>query len=133
MVHVLYKPSIDFESNILKSYDGIRINKSKAKSKTFYDIYIDYDFVYPTFMQKICQDFDIEPNVYLDSLKIMKIFVKERTLLKFHYKVLNTIVASGDNLFKWNIKDSEKCQFCIDTLLHCLWECPKLKDWLKNC
>ena len=65
----------------------------------------------------------------------MKIFVKERKLLSFHYKVLNNIVASGDNLFKWKIKDSEKCQFCNDkdTLLHCLWECPKSKDWLENC
>ena len=97
------RPRIDFESTILKSYDGIIIDISKAKSKTFYDIFIDYDFVYPTFMQKICEDFDIEPKVYLDSLKIMKIFVKERKLLTFHYKVLNNIVASGDDLFKWRL------------------------------
>ena len=74
---------------------------------------------------KICEDFDIEPSVYLFYV----------TLLTFHYKVLNDIVASGDNLFKWKIKDSEKCQYCNekDTLLHCLWECPKSKDWLENC
>ena len=48
---------------------------------------------------------------------------------------MNNIVSSGDNLFKWKINDSDKCQFCNDkdTLLHCLWECPKSKYWLENC
>ena len=84
--------------------------------------------------KKKCDDFDIEPNMYLDSLKSMKIVVKEQKLLIFHYKVLNNIVNSGDNLFKWKIKDSEKCQFCNnkDSLLHCLWECPKSKTGLKT-
>ena len=61
--------------------------------------------------KRICEDFDIEPNVYLDSLKIMKMFVKERKLLTFHYKVLINIIASGDNSFKWKIKNSDKRQF----------------------
>ena len=43
------RPRIDFES--AKSYDGIIIDISKAKSKTVYDVFIDYDFVYPKFIQ----------------------------------------------------------------------------------
>ena len=41
------KPSIDFESSTLKSYDGIKIDISKAESKQFYDILLII-FLYPT-------------------------------------------------------------------------------------
>ena len=117
------------------THDGIKIDIKKAKSRIYYDIFIEYDFEYPTYMNKLCTALNVEHEIYLESFPTTRKYVKETKLQVFQYKVLNNIIATNRNLFIWKIKENELCKFCgeTDTLLHCLWECSETQKWLQEC
>ena len=71
------KPTINLDSTIFTTYDGIKIDITKAKSKIYYDVYIEYDFEYPTYMTKMCNIISIEHNIYLNSFPTICRAVKE--------------------------------------------------------
>ena len=65
--------------------------------------------------------------------------VSEPYLQSFQYKVINRILNCNERLKKWNIKDSEKCDYCdnVDTIEHHLHTCEEsqkiwchLQKWL---
>jgi hypothetical protein len=48
----------------------------------------------------------------------------------FHFKMLHRILTTKENLFNWNIIDSDLCSFCeeeIETLCHIFVECEVTK------
>ena len=50
---------------------------------------------------------------------------------EFQYKVLNNFVATNYWLYKWKIKDSDKCTLCnseTETVCHLFWECSETQD-----
>jgi hypothetical protein len=59
---------------------------------------------------------------------------KEAKLQDVQFKLLHNIYPTNSNLFKWKIRDSDKCLKCNvkDDLRHCLFECQRAKDSFDN-
>ena len=64
---------------------------------------------------------------------------KEPYLQSFQYKILNRILNTNENLFKWKIHNSNECRLCgeIDGVEHHLFYCKdsklfwkRLKEWM---
>ena len=52
--------------------------------------------------------------------------------INFNFKITHRILAIGEKLKKWNIKDTDKCQTCgeTETIEHFLVQCPDtVKFW----
>ncbi len=50
----------------------------------------------------------------------------------FQYKYLNKIIATNDYLYKYNIVNSNLCDFCsmsLETNKHLFWECSKSQQF----
>ena len=57
------------------------------------------------------------------------------------YKIVHRILATNQNLLKWEIRTNESCDFCkeTDTIEHFIYECPKINplwssifNWIKS-
>ena len=94
-----FRPKIDFALPVMTTHDGIKINIKKAKSRIYYDIFIEYDFEHSTYMNKFCTVLTIDYDVYLESFPTARKHVKETKLQVFQYKLLNNIIATNQNLF----------------------------------
>ena len=64
--------------------------------------------------------------------------IRETYLQSFQYKVLNRILNCNDRLYKWKIKNNNKCDYCeeVDSIEHHLYYCTisnqfwkQLKSW----
>ena len=63
--------------------------------------------------------------------KFKLIKVQDNALIQFNYRFIYDILITPDNLFRWKIKESNKCPFCIEvgSLLHTFYYCPVLKSF----
>ncbi len=54
---------------------------------------------------------------------------------EFNYKMLNNILPTGDNLYKWKKVVKSNCIYCTEkehNLEHLLWGCPHLNNFWNN-
>ena len=68
---------------------------------------------------------------------------KSTKLIAFNFKFLHRRLSTNNFLKKIGLVNSEKCTFCqreTETLVHLLWECPKIQSfwislslWLQSC
>ena len=67
--------------------------------------------------------------------------IRETYLQSFQYKILNRILNCNDRLYKWKIKNNNKCDYCeeVDIIEHHLYYCTiskkfwnQLKSWMIN-
>ena len=57
---------------------------------------------------------------------------KEPYLQSFQYKILNRILNTNENLYKWKIQNSNECKLCGDSVEHRIFYCNKSKSfWTK--
>lgn len=72
-----------------------------------------------------------------------RMYLSEDTKTReFQYKFLNDILATNFWLYKWKIKETDRCTFCnveCETIQHLFWECIHVKElwnsiqhWYKN-
>ena len=90
---------------------------------------------YHAYYKKIHEGIGFEEycRLFEDLYKITKV----TALRNFQYKLLMMTVYTNSTLAKWQIKESDSCEFCSDpqTLKHLFWECnfvQTLYEYAKN-
>ena len=55
--------------------------------------------------------------------------------IEFQYKIIHNIVATNRNIYVWQLRDNDRCNYCekSDSLVHCLQKCKTTKQWLNQC
>ena len=55
-------------------------------------------------------------------------------IVEMNFKILQNIFPCGEKLFKWNIKQTDKCEACseIDTIWHYFYECSCLEAFWQH-
>jgi len=76
----------------------------------------------------------IEKYLYVETEKDwQQIYTRPRRLIQdvktqeFQYRFLHDILVNNHWLYKWKVKDSDKCRWCYEkteNLSHIFWECP---------
>ena len=69
---------------------------------------------------------------YIFERKIVK--EKETKLKEFNFKLLHGISSCKKNLYKWNIRNDDKCDVCNQqqSIQHLLWDCEYVRPlWEK--
>ena len=83
-------------------------------------------FKEPKSSKKWKNEFQVEPiQGSIAKYKINKQFEVKNA--EFHFKLLHKIVATNENLFKWQKTHSPNCIHCnnvLHTEKHLLWDCP---------
>ena len=74
--------------------------------------------------------------MFFQSLCLTKKSINEPALLSTQFKVIHNITNCNANLFKWKIKDSDKCTLCseneCDTIMHSLVNCNHSKNIIQT-
>lgn len=111
------------------------IDAKKAKSRVYYNLLLQNITKPPTATTNWVTILNTNNEQYLQSYGMHKQGIKNTKLLAFQYKLLNNILATNDNLYKWKCKPNPLCSYCDfdDTNIHCLWECNTTKNWLDQC
>ncbi len=97
-------------------------------SKYYYNESIKNDMV----LSKVTSRWENTFNLPFEEKNISKLFMEinvitlSTKLRSFLYSLLHQATMTNVQLFKWKIKDTDKCTFCnvqTETLLHLFWEC----------
>ena len=129
-----------FQSEILTNIVKNPKTMEKTVSKDIYKAIVSKKSKKPTSLDKW-----INAYPFLEGIDWGKVFLTgyscnlEPYLQSFQYKIINRLLNCNENLYKWKIKNSDKCFYCpeIDTIEHHLFECSKskklwqeLKSWM---
>ena len=68
-------------------------------------------------------------NVYINLHSIF-----DNRYKQFRYKLINNIIPTGENLFKWKIKNTDKCFICdrTDSIEHLFIHCKSVENYWKR-
>jgi hypothetical protein len=75
--------------------------------------------------------FSLQSCINWQLIYTMKIIsISDKTIAELNYKLLNNLVASNQNLYKWKIINNDKCELCNQqqTTKHMLFDCPHVTD-----
>lgn len=133
-LHNIVKVNDNKSIFLVKTFNNSIINLKKAKSRAFYDEYILLCSKEPTAVIKWIENVNTTEDEFYRSYPAVKRTCGETKLLDFHYKTLHGYLAVGTNLYKWKLRESDKCSHCSDrdTITHCLFSCPTTRAWLNE-
>ena len=59
--------------------------------------------------------------------------IKDNKIREFNFKLMHKIIPSQSNLFKWSLKNDDKCNLCLykGTIMHMLIKCENVKPLWK--
>ena len=104
-------------------------NWDGKRSKYFYLELIKKKAKCSKALRKLNMNFESNTNwSIIHANKIKKQF--EVRISDFNFKLLNNIVPTGNNLFKWKKANSANCIYCHNPnhdIKHLLWECPHIQ------
>ena len=133
------RPNINFNSDIFLLKDGNFLNIKKAKSKDFYQYFMNNKVEPPTSLSRWLQKFSVANEIVMNSMNLCRRSTKEPQLIAFQFKIIHNIVNCASNLKKWGIRDSNVCFYCKkrnididDTLVHALVDCQTTQEWLQS-
>lgn len=149
--HILdTKPIINVDRSIFEGPRDEKVDVKKAKSRIYYDMFLNTQFKIPTAVVKWEAELNVSYNYFKESITLTKLCTKDSYLKAFQFKLQNKILNCRKNLYKWQIADSPTCVLCnadaCDSDIHALVECEWFKtnlnaliremspnfDWLKN-
>ena len=113
----------------------IVINKLvKMKTTNIYSSFVNEQFIQP---QSICKWNNIFNNEEINWSDVWIKKVKNEKNKKYgqlNYKLLNNIVPTNMRLYKWKLKNSNKCHICdvIEDEQHMFFECERNNILLKK-
>ena len=131
----------------LNDLPSIKINNclkplSKCTNKHIYNKLLCTQIKPPTAIDKWINTFPfLETEEWSPIFKRTFYITKEPYLQSFQYKILNRILNTNENLYKWKIQNSSECKLCgeVDGVEHHLFYCNKsksfwtsLKNWMVN-
>ena len=126
-VDLSIKPTLNIQSTNFRLNSGKIIDINKAKSKNFYNEYIEFNLEPASALRKWRIEYSLDEGIFYQSLPLAKQCTKEPKLLAFQFKLIHNIVNCRSNLRKWNISDSDTCEFCLhdvpDNIIHALCQC----------
>lgn len=135
-IDLTVKREYNFSSTIVSVLSGRKLNLTKAKSKDYYNEFVELISEPPKSVNFWRINHDIDEDTYFNSLILTKRSTREPKLIAQQFKIVHNILNCNSNLFKWKISITDVCQFCdskaIDTTLHALYECPSTKKVLKD-
>ena len=125
-----------FPNKITITHGNNIYNAHGQNSNFFYKIMIDKISTRP-YMEKIWEKrFKITitttewSRIYLDRIHILPC----HKLKQFQYKLINNIIVSKEELFKWKRSHTNKCSLCgeMETVQHIYYYCANSKEiWAK--
>jgi predicted Zn-ribbon and HTH transcriptional regulator len=71
-------------------------------------------------------DLELTEEVWTTIYTLSNGLTRDTTILNLQFKITHRILACGYNLKIWKIKESNKCEFCnesIDTIEHFMIQC----------
>ena len=130
------KPTLNIQSTNFRLSSGKIIDINKAKSKDFYNEYIEFNLEPASALRKWRIEYSLDEDIFYQSLPLAKQCTKEPKLLAFQFKLIHNIVNCRSNLRKWNISDSDTCEFCShgvpDDIIHALCQCEYSTKFLTD-
>ncbi len=103
---------------------------SKRKCKYYYDQMVQQKCLINNCANKWSEK--LHSIISLETIYKNKLFSNfEVYITEFNFKLFNCILPTGNNLFKWNKKNSAGCIYCDEEKhdeRHLLYKCPHLKD-----
>ena len=77
---------------------------------------------------------DISEDVLYNSFRKLYATSTSTKIRSFQFRLLHRIMGNNKKLFKWGIKNNDKCDLCgkqEETYVHLFCECEKIKPfWL---
>ena len=81
-----------------------------------------------------CHDFQLDSDEIENCFTFAKLCTKNVFRQVFQYKINTYILPSNEYLKRYRVSDSDLCERCqieTDTIIHRLWECEKIVDFLE--
>ena len=126
------KPKIKINSSIFETIDQNKIDVRKSKSRIYYETLLTLKFEPPVALVRWREETTLNDQVFFNSFVYTKSCTKNTHLIVFNYKVINRIINTNSNLYKWKIKNEPFCNHCsenkIDDVMHSLVDC----NWTYN-
>ena len=130
-LNLLIKPAIDFQNTEHKLNSGRIVNIKNAKSKDFYDEFLEEKLEAPKSIQNWLLKYNLSEERFYESLPLAKKCTKEPKLLAIQFKITHNIINSKSNLYRWKLVENDRCEFCTadeqDDILHVFCECEHTK------
>ena len=102
-------------------------NLISCKTKDFYLEFINLILEPATSLKKWREDEGFDESMLYKSLPLVKKATKEPKLLALQFKIIHHITTCSENLYKWKITQSDKCDYCNngekDSMIHALTQC----------
>ena len=99
---------------------------TSLKCKYFYNEYIEFNLEPASAMSKWRTEYSLDENICYQSLPLAKQCTKEPKLLAVQFKLTHNIINCRSNKRKWNISDSDTCEFCspsiLDDIVHAYYQ-----------
>ena len=128
--------NFDFTSTFFRMLSGRQIDIAKAKSKDFYNEFVELKLESPVSCGRWFTEYNLPEEVFYNSLVLAKRSTQEPKLVSLQFKIIHDIVNCNKNLFKWKISNSEICEFCKsgekDTIVHALGKCALTRKFLND-
>ena len=106
------RPNLNLNRTCFQFISGSILDISKAKSKLFYQEFLELKKNYPTALTKWTDNHNIEEDTFYKSLPQTKVSTNESRMLAFQFKIIHNIINNYENLHKWGITETNECQFC---------------------
>ena len=110
-------------------------NIDTISNKMVYNIFVKRIFKTPTALHKWIDQFPfLNDNDFGNFFTLAKKIVKDIKLQVFQYKILNRILATEENNFKWGLSENGQCSRCgeIESIEHLLYYCSHTKTFWKR-
>ena len=119
----------------IKTDNGNFTAISDVSSKQIYQLFIEKKQIPPTAKQRLQDKYS---DTAVDWEKVYSLalnFTLESKLREFQYKILNCIVYTNEELFRFGLTDSPCCTFCqedIESIEHLFFSCKVASDFWKH-
>ena len=113
----------------------LQIHLERAKSRVFYKLLNDkINTEYQTGPQKWIKYLSVDDDSWTKIFKSLRKVCKETKLKEFQFKLIHRIVVTKKELFKYGIKDDDKCLYCgeRDSIEHTLINCLCTKTFMQK-
>ena len=108
------------------------VERKDACKRLYQFILEDNKYDVQKYATKWCEmlEIDTDLNEYLYNFIALRKVTDNVKLRDFQYRLLLGKIFTNDVLFKWNVVQDKKCEWCMETQTtkHLLWECIIVQD-----
>ena len=108
---------------------------NSLRADTIYRILIDSKIRLPAGVLRWCEDIPLTNPEIQNSFVFARLCSSSVFDIVFQYKIVTQILPTKKYLKRYQVQDSDLCCKCLveeDSVLHCLWLCPRLVPYREN-